>query len=151
MCTFFWLGDHHGRKNSIKLQEITDITLLQSQRKHWSPSFRGRTSHEGAVRSEYVRVALAVHVLGVALDAVAAVDLRQRRRHVGRRAEEVGVGERAGELHPLLVPVSPQNALDLPDEGQRGTFLCSYELQGWMFLQYKESSLSRCMLPLNVP
>lgn len=69
-------------------------------------------------------------MLGVALNAVAAVDLRQRRRHVGRRAEEVGVGERAGKLHPLLVPVSPQNALDLPDEGQRGTFLCSYELQG---------------------
>lgn len=33
-------------------------------------------SHEGAVRPEDVRVALAVHVLGVALDAVAAVDLR---------------------------------------------------------------------------
>lgn len=70
-------------------------------------------SHEGAVRTEDVRVALAVQVLGVALNAVAAVHLRQRRRHVGGRAEEVGVGEHAGELHPLLVPVSPQDALNL--------------------------------------
>ncbi|KAG7236196.1 hypothetical protein INR49_001314, partial [Caranx melampygus] len=42
-----------------------------------------------------------------------AVDLGERRRHVGGRAEEVGVGERACELHSLLVPVSPQNALHL--------------------------------------
>lgn len=59
---------------------------------------------------------LAVHVLGVALDAVAAVDLRQRRGHVGCRAEEVGIGECTGELHPLLVPMSPQNTLDLMGE-----------------------------------
>lgn len=76
-------------------------------------------SDKRAVRSEYVRVALAVHVLGVALDAVAAVDLGERRRHVGGRAEEVGVGEGAGELHPLLVPVSPQNALHLRHKTKR--------------------------------
>lgn len=40
-------------------------------------------------------------MLGVALDAVATVDLGQRRRHIGGRAEEVGVGEGAGKLHPL--------------------------------------------------
>lgn len=56
-------------------------------------------------------------MLGVALDAVAAVDFRERRRHVGGRAEEVGVGERAGELHALLVPVSPHHALDLQGGG----------------------------------
>lgn len=49
----------------------------------------------------------------MALGAVAAMDLGQRRRHVGRRAEKVGAGEGPGELHPLLVPVSPQDALDL--------------------------------------
>lgn len=37
---------------------------------------RSPASHEGAVRPEDVWVALAVHVLRVALDAVAAVDLR---------------------------------------------------------------------------
>lgn len=58
-------------------------------------------------------------MLGVAFDAVAAVDLRERRRHVGGRAEEVGVGERTGELHTLLVPVSPQDTLDLQEETQR--------------------------------
>lgn len=63
---------------------------------------------------------LAVGVLGVALDAVAAVDLRQRRGHVGGRAEEVGVGECTGELHPLLVPVSAQDTLDLTGDGGRG-------------------------------
>lgn len=76
-------------------------------------------SHEGAFRAEDVRVALAVQVLRVALDAVAAVHLGQRRRHVRRRAEEVGVGERAGELHPLLVPVPPQDALHLPGTHER--------------------------------
>lgn len=50
----------------------------------------------------------------MALGAVAAMNLRQRRRHVGRRPEKVGAGEGSGELHPLLVPVSPQDALDLP-------------------------------------
>lgn len=68
-------------------------------------------------------------MLGVALDAVAAVDLRERRRHVGGRAEEVGVGERAGELHPLLIPVSPQNALDLQGETQRPTYLKKLQLK----------------------
>lgn len=58
-------------------------------------------------------------MLSVAFDAVAAMNLCERRRHVGGRAEEVCVGERAGELHPLLVPMSPQNALDLQDEMQR--------------------------------
>lgn len=77
-------------------------------------------SHERAVRPEYVRVALPVHVLAVALDAVAAVDLCERRRHEGGRAEEAGVGERAGELHPLLVPVSPQDTLDLQEETSLG-------------------------------
>lgn len=52
-------------------------------------------------------------MLCVALDAVAAVDLRERRRHEGGGAEEVGVGKSAGELHPLLIPVSPQDTLDL--------------------------------------
>lgn len=74
-------------------------------------------SDEGAVRPEDVRVALPVQVLGVALDAVAAVHLGERGRHVRGRAEQVGVGEGAGELHPLLVPVSAQDALHL--EGQR--------------------------------
>jgi len=58
-------------------------------------------------------------VLGVALDAVAAVDLCERRRHIGGRAEEVGVGKRAGKLHPLLVPIPPQNALNLQEEAQK--------------------------------
>lgn len=58
-------------------------------------------------------------MLGVAFDAVAAVDLRERRRHVGGRAEEVSVGERTGELHTLLIPVSPQDTLDLQEETQR--------------------------------
>lgn len=54
-----------------------------------------------------VQVALPVHVLGVSVDAVAAVDLGQRGGHVGGGAEHVGVGEGAPELHPLLVPVPP--------------------------------------------
>lgn len=55
-------------------------------------------------------------MLSVAFDAIAAVDLCERRRHGRRRAEEVGIGEGASELHPLLVPVSPQNTLHLPIE-----------------------------------
>lgn len=35
-------------------------------------------SHEGAIRAEDVRIAFAVHVLGVALNTVAAVHLSQR-------------------------------------------------------------------------
>lgn len=77
-------------------------------------------SHKRAIWSEDVRVALAVHVLSVAFDAVAAVDLSERRRHVGGRAEEVGVGEGSSKLHPLLIPVSPQNALNLQEGTQRG-------------------------------
>lgn len=55
----------------------------------------------------------------MALGAVAAMNLGQRRRHVGRRPEQVGAGEGPGELHPLLVPVSPQDALDLHADPQR--------------------------------
>lgn len=47
------------------------------------PKNQAPPSHKRAIRSEDVRVALAVHVLGVAFDAVAAVDLSERRRHVG--------------------------------------------------------------------
>lgn len=101
-----------------------DISI--SPRKHWdlcnilgSAGIRGPPSHKRAVWSENIRVALAVHVLGVAFDAVAAVDLCEGRRDVGRRAKEVSVGEGTGKLYPLLTPVSPQNALNLQEEPQR--------------------------------
>ena len=64
-------------------------------------------SVDGVHRRLDVLVVLAVQVLGVALDAVAAVHLRQGRGHVGGGAEDVGVGEGTAELHALLVPVSP--------------------------------------------
>lgn len=70
-------------------------------------------SHKRAVRSEYVWIAFAVGVLGVTFNAVAAMDLGERRRHEGGRAEKVGVGKCAGKLHSLLIPVSPQNTLNL--------------------------------------
>lgn len=60
-----------------------------------------------------VLVVLAIQVLGVALDAVAAVHLCQGRRRIGGRAEDVSVGKGAAKLHALLVPVSPQDSLDL--------------------------------------
>lgn len=63
----------------------------------WTPP-----SHKRAVRSEYVRIAFAIYVLGVAFDAVAAVDLSERGCHKRRRGpEELGVGESAGKLQPL--------------------------------------------------
>lgn len=58
-------------------------------------------------------------MLSVTLDAVASVDFGQRRCHVGGRAEDVSVGESTGKLHPLLIPVSPENALNLQEEEQR--------------------------------
>lgn len=60
-----------------------------------------------------VLVVLAIQVLGVALDAVAAVHLRQGGACVGGRAKDFGVGEAPAKLHALLVPVSPQDGLDL--------------------------------------
>jgi len=56
-----------------------------------------------------VLVVLAIQVLSVALDAVAAVHLRQGGGRVGGRAN----AEVPAKLHALLVPVSPQDGLDL--------------------------------------
>lgn len=70
-------------------------------------------SHEGAIWAEDVRIAFAVHVLSVALNTVAAVHLSQRWGHIGCRAEEISIGESARELHPLLIPVPPQDTLHL--------------------------------------
>lgn len=88
-------------------------------------SVEPRFLHVRAFRSEYVRVALAVHVLGVALDAVAAMDFCERRRHVVRRTEELGVGKRAGRLHPQKIPLSPENSLDLEGGKERTPFTVS--------------------------
>lgn len=85
-----------------------------------SAALQGSHSYKRAVRSENIWVALAIHVLSVAFNAVAAVDLCEGRRYIGRRTKEVGVGESTGKLYPLLTPVSPQNALNLQEEPQRG-------------------------------
>lgn len=60
-----------------------------------------------------VLVVLAIQVLGVALGAVAAVHLGQGGGGVRGRAEKFGIGESPAKLHALLVPVSPQDGLDL--------------------------------------
>lgn len=58
--------------------------------------------------------ALAVHVFWVAVDAVAALHLRDGGRRVGGRAQGVRVVSHAApELDIVLIPVPPQNRLDL--------------------------------------
>lgn len=58
-------------------QDVISIEgMWQSHQLFWGSEFE--TSHKGAIRAEDVRVAFAVHVLRVALDAVAAVHLSQR-------------------------------------------------------------------------
>lgn len=138
----------HSPSNEVKYGRVSfglvfcfengENTCVSSQNTLWgeqnSKSWTWRASHKRAVRSEYVWVALAVHVLSVTLDAVASVDFGQRRRHVGGRAEDVSVGESTGKLHPLLIPVSPENALNLQQEEQRrwekNAGVWTY-LQGW--------------------
>lgn len=77
-----------------------------------------RASGEGAVRLQDgdVRVveALPVHVVRVAVDGVAALHLDDGGGRVGGRAQGVRVvPDAAAELDVVLVPVSPQNRLDL--------------------------------------
>lgn len=64
-------------------------------------------------------------MLGVALDAVAPMHFGERRRRVVRRTEELGVGKRAGGLHPQKVPLSPENSLDLERGKERTPFTVS--------------------------
>lgn len=72
-------------------------------------------------------------MLGVAFNAVAAVDLRERRRHVRGRAEDVGVGERSGELHPLQVPVSPKDSLNLKEKAVLSILLDFFDMVNKVF------------------
>lgn len=61
--------------------------------------------------------ALAVHVFCVAVDAVAALHLGDGGRRVGGRAQGIRVvAYAAAELDLILVPVPPQNRLDLTRE-----------------------------------
>lgn len=78
-------------------------------------------SGKGAVRLQYggicVVAALAVHVFGVAVDAVAALHLGDGGSCVGSRAQGIGVvSYAAAKLDVILVPVPPQNSLDLAQE-----------------------------------
>lgn len=58
--------------------------------------------------------AFAVHVFRVAVDAVAALHLCDGGRGVGGRAQGVRVvSHAAAELDIVLIPVPPQNCLDL--------------------------------------
>lgn len=61
-----------------------------------------------------MEASFAVHVFCVAVDAVAALHLCDGGRRVGRGAQRVGVvPHAASKLDMVLVPVPPQNRLDL--------------------------------------
>lgn len=88
---------------------------IESRKRHGRGA---RLSGEGAVRLQDgdVRVveALPVREFRVAVDGVAALHLDDGRSRVGGRAQGVGVvSDAAAELDVVLVPVPPQNRLDL--------------------------------------
>lgn len=60
--------------------------------------------------------AFAVHVFRVAVDAVAALHLGDGGGRVGGGAQGVRVVQAAAELDVILVPVPPQDCLDLSRE-----------------------------------
>lgn len=63
----------------------------------------------------------AVHVFRVAVDAVAALHLGDGRSRVGGRAQGVRVvSHAAAELQVVLVPVPPENRLDLAGQTREG-------------------------------
>lgn len=73
--------------------------------------------------------AFAIHVFWVAVDAVAALHLGDGGRRVGGWAQGVWVvSNAAAKLDVVLVPVSPQNRLDLIKRKNK------HNMQKWIFL-----------------
>lgn len=107
--------------------------LLHLQGQGGSGGIRAGSS-EGAVRPVEggVRLvaALAVHVLRVSVDAVATLHLGDGRRRVGSGAQSVRVvPHTAAQLQVVLVPVAPQDRLDLDAQTHTESFSSVFSFQ----------------------